>query len=109
MCMGRSQRQSRIFFNSQSSYLCKESEEDEDDEEADVIKMLHNARHLYEGATLEYLVEWKGYKNPSDWTWEPECNLQSTEGKALLAEVKRSSKWPCRYQDVKVLFSRVRA
>ena len=71
-----------------------EEDDDEDDDEEDVIKTLHNVRHLYKGAVTEYLVEWVGYKNRSDWTWEPEMNLQSTEGKALLAEVKRSSKWP---------------
>lgn len=40
-------------------------------------------RRVVKGVT-EWLVEWKGYENTSDWaSWQPEEDLEGTAGEAI--------------------------
>lgn len=47
--------------------------------EEDIYEVKRIINHSYIDGKLHYLVEWKGYPKPSDYTWEPYEHLENCQ------------------------------
>jgi len=55
-----------------------EDVEDEEDEDYEVETIME--KRVTKKGEIEYLVKWKNFDDPSDFTWEPSCNLDAVRG-----------------------------